>query len=243
MNNKVKIIASFNNKGGVAKSTYAGLLGLYLAKENKKVLLIDGDPQSNLTSRLYSFSHNDLTLGDLLLNTNTLTMDDGIIKGFLEDYSSLDIIPANRDMKFLEEVLLGMNNTQDRDFVIAKWMINNMDTVNRYDYIIWDVSPSLSVLGRNILNTCDNILFLSEYNNIDSIEAVAKFTDEFRESRASYGLNMLNYAVVINKYKKSNSADKLYQPFEDCLTNIQPNILNTRMIDSFCDKFYWKRIA
>lgn len=226
------ILSTFNNKGGVAKSTYAGILGLHLAREGKKVLLIDGDPQSNLTSRLYAFNHSNLTIGDLLLNANTTTMEDGIIKGFIKEYPTLDIIPANRKMKYLEEVLLGMDRTQDRDFVIAKWIINNIDTAKEYDYIIWDISPSISILGRNILNTCDKILFVSEYNNIDSIEAVVKFVEEFKENRLNNGLEMPDFAVLINKYKKSMDAEKLYQAFENCLDVIKPNILNTKMIES-----------
>ena len=229
---KTVILSTYNNKGGVAKSTYAGLLGLHLASQDKKVLLIDGDPQSNLTTRLYAYEHDNLTLGDLLLNTDTTTMFDGIIEGFIPEYPTLDIIPANRNMRYLEEVLLGMDSSKDRDVVIAKWMMDNIETVDEYDYIIWDISPSTSILGRNILNTCNKLLFVSEYNNIDSIEAIVKFVNEFEEYKLDNGFKMPEFAVLINRYKKSADAEKLYQPFEDCLETIKGKILSTKMIES-----------
>lgn len=66
MKKETIIISTYNNKGGVAKTTYNCMLALYLAREQKKVLVIDGDPQSNLTSRLYDYDHEDLTFGDLI---------------------------------------------------------------------------------------------------------------------------------------------------------------------------------
>ncbi|MCI7208522.1 MAG: AAA family ATPase [Clostridium sp.] len=232
MKKETIIISTYNNKGGVAKTTYNCMLALYLAREQKKVLVIDGDPQSNLTSRLYDYDHEDLTFGDLILNANTTSMADGIIRGFIPEYPTLDIIPASRDMRYMEEVLLKIDDTSERDLVIAKWLGDNIDTVNSYDYIIWDISPSTSVLGRNILNTCNRLLFVSEYNNIDSIEAIAKFINEFSLYRFNNGFKMPEYAILVNKYKKTMDAEKLYEPFEKCIDIIQENLLSTKMIES-----------
>lgn len=159
-------------------------------------------------------------------------MADGIIRGFIPEYPTLDIIPASRDMRYMEEVLLKIDDTSERDLVIAKWLGDNIDTVNSYDYIIWDISPSTSVLGRNILNTCNRLLFVSEYNNIDSIEAIAKFINEFSLYRFNNGFKMPEYAILVNKYKKTMDAEKLYEPFEKCIDIIQENLLSTKMIES-----------
>lgn len=228
-----KILSVYNNKGGVAKTTMNIHVALYLAGvENKKVLLIDADSQSNLTSRIYAYNHDNLTLGDLILNSDKLKLEDGILKGIIEQYPTLDLIPANREMRFLEELLI-TKGEEERDLIIAKWLVDNIDTVYQYDYVIWDISPSLTVTGRNILNTCDKIIFVSEFNNTDSLEAIALFINEFKESKEKLGMTMPEYAILINKYKNINdSSVDIYNQFEKCFDNLAPFILKTRMIES-----------
>ena len=226
-----RIISVYNNKGGVAKTTMNIHIALYLAGiENKKVLVIDADSQSNLTSRIYAFSHNNLTFGDLMLNK--LPLKDAIVKSPIEHYPTLDLIPANRNMKFIEEILVS-NTNAEKDLSIAYYLIDNIDTVNEYDYIIWDASPSLSVLGRNVLNTCNKIIFVSEYNNIDSLEAVALFADELRTSREKLGMSMPDFAVLINRYKNTkDSSTEIYNQFEQHLDGLKEHMLKTKMIES-----------
>lgn len=228
-----KILSVYNNKGGVAKTTMNIHVALYLAGvENKKVLLIDADSQSNLTSRIYAYNHDNLTLGDLILNSDKLKLEDGILKGIIEQYPTLDLIPANREMRFLEELLI-TKGEEERDLIIAKWLVDNINTVYQYDYVIWDISPSLTVTGRNILNTCDKIIFVSEFNNTDSLEAIALFINEFKESKEKLGMTMPEYAILINKYKNINdSSVDIYNQFEKCFDNLTPFILKTRMIES-----------
>ena len=226
-----KIISVYNNKGGVAKTTMNIHIALYLAGvDNKKVLLIDADSQSNLTSRIYAFTHDNLTFGDLMLNN--LPLKDAIVKSPIEKYPTLDLIPANRDMKFLEEILVS-NKNEEKDLSIAHYLIENIDSIKEYDYIIWDASPSLSVLGRNVLNTCDKIIFVSEYNNIDSLEAVALFVDELRASREKLEMDMPDFAVLINKFKNiKDSSTEIYNQFEQCLNGLKEHMLKTKMIES-----------
>lgn len=232
-----KIITSYNHKGGVGKSSFNMHLGLFLASKNfnsepKHVLMIDADPQSNLTSRLYKPNHDNYTLGDLILNSDTIKLEDAIVKAPIEKYPTLDILPANRQMKFLEELLI-TKGKEEKELVVANWLIDNIETVKKYDYIIWDISPSLSTFGRNILNTVDSIIFITEYNNIDSLEAIPLYIDELKESKEELGMPMPNYAIVTNKYKKGKSSDfKIYKDFENCFKNLKPYMINSKMIES-----------
>lgn len=232
-----KIITCYNHKGGVGKSSFNMHLALFLASKHfnnklKRVLVIDADPQSNLTSRLYKSMHNNYTLGDLILNSDSIKLEDAIVKAPLAKYPTLDILPANRQMKFIEELLI-TKGREGKELVVADWLIANIDTVQKYDYIVWDISPSLSALGRNILNTVDNIIFVTEYNNIDSLEAIPLCLDDLRESREKIDMQMPGYAIVTNKYKKGRGSDyKIYKEFENCFKNLKPYMVNSKMIDS-----------
>lgn len=150
---KCKVIALTNQKGGVGKTTTTVNLGIGLAKQGKRVLLIDNDPQASMTLSL-GFKHPDdlyPTVTDVMNNI----MDDGeVTKEFsvIKSEEGVDVLPANLELCGIEVRLV---NEISREQVLKAYT----DTVRKdYDYILIDCMPSLGLLTINALVAADKVI-------------------------------------------------------------------------------------
>lgn len=142
-----KIIAVTNQKGGVGKTTTAVNLSACLAALEKKVLLVDLDPQGNATSGLGQGDAESNTVYDVLIG-------DAQAKDALLDtgYGSLSLMPTAIELAGAEIELVGM---EDRELLLK----NALNTIrDDYDYIFIDCPPSLSLLTLNALSAADSVL-------------------------------------------------------------------------------------
>ena len=138
-----KVIAVANQKGGVGKTTTAVNLSTILAKKNKKVILIDADPQGNATSGLGLEKDVENSLYDVLINEVDIkhTLQDTCVK-------TLKLCPSNMNLAGAEVELVSLMSREHR----------LKEKLDEFDFIIIDCPPSLGLITLNAFTAADSVL-------------------------------------------------------------------------------------
>ncbi len=172
-----KVIALTNQKGGVGKTTTAVNLGVSLAQQGKKVLLIDADAQANLTMSL-GYNRPD----DLSVTLSTIMQDiieDNPIdvqKSILHHGEGVDLLPSNIELSGLEVRLI---NAISRESVL-KTCVNEVK--KSYDYCLIDCMPSLGMLTINALAAADSVVIPTQphYLSAKGLELLLRSVSKVR---------------------------------------------------------------
>ena len=150
---KAKTIAVVNQKGGVGKTTTCVNLGIGLALEGKKVLIVDLDPQGSLSISLGQTNPDNLdaTVSSTMSNIITDTPFNKK-EAILKHDEGVDFLPANIELSGIEVSLV---NTMSRESILKQYL----DTVKQdYHYILIDCMPSLGMLTVNALTCADSVI-------------------------------------------------------------------------------------
>ena len=149
----MQILSISNQKGGVGKTTTSAALSAAIANKEKRVLLVDLDPQANLTMMLANHSPDTIpvTVADVLakvIDDRPISPGEGIIK--IDEH--IDLLPSNIQLSGLETSLV---NAMSRENILKTYL---SEIKHKYDYVIIDCMPSLGMLTINALAASDSVI-------------------------------------------------------------------------------------
>lgn len=196
----MKIVSLYNVKGGIGKTTLSTLITYKLASEGKKILVIDGDLQANMTQFLYKTNHTDKTIVNAI--RDNATAKELILKAPNKNYPTVDLIPADIELCVLGEY---MALQQNKNKLIGIWFKKNLETLIEYDYVFVDLSPSIDLLNRNFLYICSSIIIPLAHGDLASIKGAELFNKLYSSDLEKLGIeNTTKIATLLNSNKGYN---------------------------------------
>ncbi|UAB75734.1 ParA family protein [Mesoflavibacter sp. SCSIO 43206] len=215
-----KIIAIANQKGGVGKTTTSVNLAASLGVLEKKVLLIDADPQANATSGL-GIDVESVEIGTYQILEHTNTAKEAAIP---TETPNLDIIPAHIDLVAIEIELV---DKDQREYMLKKAL---EEIKNQYDYILIDCAPSLGLLTLNALTAADAVIIPIQCEYF-ALEGLGKLLNTIKSVQKIHNKNLDIEGLLLTMYdsrlRLSNQVvDEVQKHFNDMVfsTIIQRNV-------------------
>lgn len=208
------IITITNNRGGVGKSTTAQTLAIGLAQKNKKVLLIDLDPQCNTSG---TFKVNTAPNNIYRVLKNECDIQDAIYTNNLIDLISSSIDLSRADDEFKRDAYF---------YKMHKLLKEQLDKIkNNYDFIIIDTAPNLSLMTTNAIYSSDYVLIpmLADIYSIQGLSVINKQIEDIKEGTDNKNVSIIG--LLLTHYKAQTL---LNQGLKDTLKEISQKI-NTKI--------------
>ncbi|MCX3067722.1 ParA family protein [Cetobacterium somerae] len=210
-----KIISIINFKGGVGKTTTTHCIGAGLTLENKKVLLIDTDPQASLTFTALSETPK-LTIKDILVDQKN-------INNVILETDNFDLIPSNLILNLAERQLTSKFGTEK----LLKKALNKLEKT--YDYIIIDCPPSMNLFTINALYASDYILIPCE-TELLALDGLNLLIQTLEQTEEELDVKIKNTLVLPTKLDKRKKVSK------EIFEHLKENFKTTNATIRTCSK-------
>lgn len=206
-----KTIAVSNHKGGVGKTTSVVNIGAALANSKKKVLLVDLDPQANLTQS-FGVNKPEGTIYEVLKGEAELLP--------INIYENLDIIASTLDLSGAE---MELSSEAGREYILDEALSKIKDD---YDYILIDCPPSLGLLTINALTTSDEV-FIPLQSHYLAIKGLTKIIEIVNKVKKRLNKKIEITGVFVTQYDKRKVLHR--DVVETILTYFQDKVFNTKI--------------
>jgi len=193
----MKVITIGTLKGGTGKtSTLFNLSGLIA--ETHKVLLVDCDPQTNLSLNCGV----DITVQNIKTVKNVFdgntTAQDVIFKSPIKELPNIDIIPSSIELTATE---LQIVSKAGRENILKNFFLDNQKTLSEYDYILIDTNPSMGIVNQNAFLVADSIILVSDVS-LNGIQGAELFITLWGDARRHLRKDDNVKALVLNNFDK-----------------------------------------
>lgn len=209
----MQIIVFGTRKGGAGKTALTFNVGGVLA-ETHKVLLLDFDPQVNLTGNvgLDTTAQDAPSILDIFKDPTTADPERLITTGPIPELPNLDIIAGHLDLEDMEMQLV---SKPAREFQIQRWVKRNREYLEKYDYILCDTNPSTGLINQNAFVAADAIILVSDVSEEARMGAM-QFVYKWDKIREAYDIENNVKAMVMNNVdKRISQADQLQEYYAD----------------------------
>lgn len=188
----MKIVIA-TQKGGVGKSTTAWALGSCLRRKGKKVLLVDLDPQRNLSRLMNADTGTDRTSLALFLHTAEA-------RDCIQQTEQGDIIPAGKNLQVTD---IALKDTKGKEYLLR----NALATVKGYDFIVMDCPPSLGLATVNALTTADCVVIPVEASGF-SLDGLDDMVDTVSQVKKYCNPKLKIAGILLTRFEGNTNLSK-----------------------------------
>lgn len=207
-------IAISNHKGGVGKTTSTVNIGAGLAMAGKKVLLIDMDPQANLTQS-YGITKSDVSVYEVLTGDTKPEV--------VNIFGNLDVLPSTLDLSGAE---MELSNEAGREYILREAIASVSEN---YDYVLIDCPPSLGLLTINALTAADEVYIPLQAHYL-AIKGLTKIVEVIGKVQKRLNKNVQITGVFVTQFDKRKVLHR--DVVETIYTYFQEKLFNTRIRDN-----------